>query len=938
MNLKHKNSRTEDIQSLNRLQIFNVSTKPSVMFFWVLFLCTFLNAWLFHSTYVYAADTTPPLTTPSPIMGTYGTSQNVSLTCNDGSGSGCTTTYYCLGIGCTPVTEYTNSVEINASTSISFYSKDLDGNSEFVKKYNYIIEPELTYKFEQIWPQLKQPWLFSSPHNTAVDNSGNIYVADTNNNRIQKFDSNGNYLTQWGTYGGGNGQFIFPVGIAVDSSGDVYVSEVGIDRIQKFDRNGNYLMQWGSSGSGNGQFSGPFSIATDASGYVYIVDRNNSRIQKFNSNGTYLSQWGSLGNGDGQFNTPFSVAIDANGYIYVSDTGNNRIQKFDSSGSYQNKWGTEGVADGQFIGPTGIVIDSSDNVYVSETNSRIQMFTGDGIYIAQWGTLGSENGQFNYSWGLSLDVDDNLLVADVYNHRIQKFTKEGTWLNTWGATGTSSGKMDNPHFMAADINNNIYVADTNNNRIQKFDSNGNYLSQLGTKGSGDGQFLFPFGVAVDSNGNIYVADTYNNRIQKFDSGGKYLSKWGSQGNWIGQFDNPQSISVDGNGNIYVADTNNHRIQKFDSNGNYLNQWGTHGNRTGQFDLPQGVVADLDGNVFVADTNNHRIQKYDGSGNFLTDNSISTFFPKGIAVDVGGNIYVTDTNRAISKFTNNLFYLNQLNSQGTGNGEFNYPTGVAVDSIGNVYVTDTNNHRIQKFSPFQIKSIARVIYGNGIISTADTVTVTNGTASFTLVPGDNYQVSETVTGTCPIGAFTGNTYTTGTITTDCVVFFSFVQSTFPLSIYINGSGTVHSEQAIDINCSNGTCIQQYNTGTLIDLIPYPQEGYYLKNWVGCDMFAGLICSVSMSSNKNVTANFSLIAAKIGAEPFDSLDFALKKAGYKAVLKLPSNMLPQPLNYSLYNTLTISGGYESTFNNQIGTSTLSWLTVTTGTLIIDGITIK
>ncbi len=92
------------------------------------------------------------------------------------------------------------------------------------------------------------------------------------NNRIQKFDSNGGYLTQWGSYGSGNGQFNHPQGVAVDSSGNVYVADTGNNRIQKFNSNGGYLTQWGSYGSGNGQFTFPLGIAVDSSGNVYVAD------------------------------------------------------------------------------------------------------------------------------------------------------------------------------------------------------------------------------------------------------------------------------------------------------------------------------------------------------------------------------------------------------------------------------------------------------------------------------------------------------------------------------------------------------------------------------------------------------------------------------------------------------------------------------------------
>ncbi|MGD0282470.1 MAG: hypothetical protein ABSB95_08930 [Dissulfurispiraceae bacterium] len=170
---------------------------------------------------------------------------------------------------------------------------------------------------------------FDNPSGVAVDSSGNVYVADTFNYRIQKFDSNGNYLTQWGFYGSGNGQFNQPFGVAVDSYGNVYVADSQNYRIQKFDSSGNYLMQWGSEGSsGNGQFEGLNGVTVDSYSNVYALDRWRASVQKFDSFGNYLTQWGSEGSGYGQFEEPWGAAVDGFGNVYVADYGGNGIQKF----------------------------------------------------------------------------------------------------------------------------------------------------------------------------------------------------------------------------------------------------------------------------------------------------------------------------------------------------------------------------------------------------------------------------------------------------------------------------------------------------------------------------------------------------------------------------------------------------------------------------------
>ena len=115
----------------------------------------------------------------------------------------------------------------------------------------------------------------------TVDHSGHVYVADAGKNRIQKFASDVTYLTQWGTAGGGNGQFETPYDIAVDRDGNVRVVDQGNNRVQVFDAGGAYLTQWGNHGAGDGQFDNPAGITTDDDGNVYVPDWGNNRIKKF---------------------------------------------------------------------------------------------------------------------------------------------------------------------------------------------------------------------------------------------------------------------------------------------------------------------------------------------------------------------------------------------------------------------------------------------------------------------------------------------------------------------------------------------------------------------------------------------------------------------------------------------------------------------------------
>lgn len=174
---------------------------------------------------------------------------------------------------------------------------------------------------------------FRYPVGVAVDADGNVYVTDSGNDRVQKFGNNGVYVSQWGSSGIGDGQFESPRGVAVDDSGNVYVADGelyggGSQRIQRFTSAGAFLTRWGTYGHGDGQFFGPEGVAVDANGNVYVTDRYNWRIQKFTSMGAYITQW-AAGVEPGGVCAPAGIAVGPSGEVYVAEANFCcRIQKF----------------------------------------------------------------------------------------------------------------------------------------------------------------------------------------------------------------------------------------------------------------------------------------------------------------------------------------------------------------------------------------------------------------------------------------------------------------------------------------------------------------------------------------------------------------------------------------------------------------------------------
>jgi DNA-binding beta-propeller fold protein YncE len=206
---------------------------------------------------------------------------------------------------------------------------------------------------------------FDSPTGIAVDGSGNVLVADTNNGRIEKFSATGTFLGILGTKGTGHGQLRNPSGIAVDRMGNIYVADGFNHWVQKLAPDGTFIAEWKGPEPG---FYGPRRIAIGPDDSIYIVDQGHNRIAKFNPDGRVLAVWGTAGNGDGQFSDPTSVAVDrATNKVYVADPRNHRIQVFDDNGKFLTKWSVPEW--GQPTGFEDLAIDSKvGQLYASSAN------------------------------------------------------------------------------------------------------------------------------------------------------------------------------------------------------------------------------------------------------------------------------------------------------------------------------------------------------------------------------------------------------------------------------------------------------------------------------------------------------------------------------------------------------------------------------------------
>jgi tripartite motif-containing protein 71 len=563
---------------------------------------------------------------------------------------------------------------------------------------------------------------------SAGGGQGPVYVADQLGYVVQKFTAAGAFETEWGSYGGGQGQFGPIGGLATDAAGNVYVVDSSHNRIEKFDANGTFITAWGHRGSELGQFS--FGSSEDytkppgggiavAGTYVYVADSGNNRIERFALDGSEAMQWGTKGSEPGQFSYPRGIAADAS-EVLVADDDNHRIEKFDPHGAFQSSAGSQGTGAGQYGFPYGITLDAAGNAYVADDiNHRVVKLTPELAFARAWGGLGSKPGQLGFPRALASDPAGDTYVADTANDRIQVFNPEGRYLRTFGASGRALGVLTAPRGLAADPTGGLLVSDTVDNRVELFSAGSDAFAGAWTRAGGHRpSFSKPAGIAVDPRGPVYIADQGNARIGHLWGDGTFLSELGGPAEIGGaQLSGAGSVAVAADsGRIYVADANHNRLLVYGREGSLIAKWGAGGgngapgSEAGEFDHPAAVAvastaAGGEGNLYVADRGNDRIVELSPEGGVLrqwgsTGASDGSFRgPSGVALDGAGMVYVLDgENNRVEVFDSAGRFVEKWGLRGIGLGEFSKPSAIAVDCAGAVYVADTNNNRVERFDP------------------------------------------------------------------------------------------------------------------------------------------------------------------------------------------------------------------------------------------------
>ncbi len=278
------------------------------------------------------------------------------------------------------------------------------------------------------------PGLFQRPRDLAVASDGSLYIVDTDNHRIQHIDPTGNVLHIWGSFGdvtigeAAGGTFNQPWGIAIDQQGFVYVADTWNHRIQKFDGEGNFISQWGYFGQAEAPtaFWGPRDIAIDKNNRLFISDTGNKRIVVFDTDGNFLASYGQAGLLPGEFDEPVGLAIGQDGRLYVADTWNQRIQVFSIDDQlnfiFQTSWEIFGWYGQSLDNKPYLAVDNSFVYATDPEGFRILQFSLNGDFLQYWGEAGQDASSFTLPASIAIDPSGGVWVTDAGSGRILHFS------------------------------------------------------------------------------------------------------------------------------------------------------------------------------------------------------------------------------------------------------------------------------------------------------------------------------------------------------------------------------------------------------------------------------------------------------------------------------------------------------------------------------------
>jgi DNA-binding beta-propeller fold protein YncE len=305
-----------------------------------------------------------------------------------------------------------------------YFFECLDEHFNHSAEHYYIHQFNAKGEFIKSWKDiLRTGW---RPFYVSPGPDGVIYFSYLGG--VKKFNEDGKLLQTWTSLGTDAGKFKEPRDIAIAPNGSVYVADTDNNRIQQFDADGNFIRMWGHFGSEDGEFKSPVSLTVAKDNSVYVIDYHNNRIQQFSAEGTFIRSFAKHNTGQkdknseqGDFEWPYN-AIGHDGSVYISDSKEQRIQHFDTEGKLLRTWTTFKQGYNEALHPYDISIAHDGSLYVRCSDNLIQHYSAEGKFISSWQLeVGIKEGQFRDPRAMAIAPDGSLYIADTGNNRIQKF-------------------------------------------------------------------------------------------------------------------------------------------------------------------------------------------------------------------------------------------------------------------------------------------------------------------------------------------------------------------------------------------------------------------------------------------------------------------------------------------------------------------------------------
>ena len=696
------------------------------------------------------------------------------------------------------------------------------------------------------------------PTGVAVDKLGNLYVVAWPLNQVLKIDKHGKLTVLAGTgvatYSGDGGPassaglylsgdaVYIQAGDAVDASGNVFIADVNNNVIRRVDAATHIITTVAGNGSagysGDGgpatsaNLSQPSGVAVDTSGNVFIADQNNNVIRRVDATtGIISSVAGNVscttyGSGDGGpaanacLNSPIGVAVDGAGNLFIADTYDYVIRRVDAATGIIKTVAGNANAAGTYTGdggpatsaglnlPSAVALDAAGNLFIADPLNyvirRVDALTQTITTVAGNGAPGfsgdggpATSAELNLSYvlylgppaSLAVDAAGDLFIPDSINNRIRRvdgitgIVTEVAGGGTGGDGGlATSAILYGPFSVATDTSDNLLLGVTDF-RVRRVDASTGIITTVAGTGTalipgfpnGDGGPATSAGLsgsnwlAVDSSGNIFISVWMgagsSNTIRRVDAATGIITTVAGTGTpgfsgddgpaTSAQLQGAKGLVLDSSGNLFIADHDNNRIRRVDATTGIITTVAGNGTAgysgdggpatSATLNGPGFVALDSSRNLFISDLGNHRIRRVDAKTGIITTvagngtfgysgdggpaTSASFDFAKGIAVDSLGNVFVADAfNQRIRRVDATTGIITTVAGNGTegysGDGgpatsaSLNHPYGVALDTSNHLFIADTASDRVREFTlpPFVSLSATSLTFADQVVGT------------------------------------------------------------------------------------------------------------------------------------------------------------------------------------------------------------------------------